>query len=291
MKRQTGFTLIEVIVTLVLIGILTGVVALFLRGSMESYADTTARAMATDGADLALRRIGRDIRLALPNSVRVNAAGSAMELLLTTAGGRYLSADDGVSGQVLDFVGGNLRFDVVGAMPSLSSRVATGNFVVVNNLGAGYEPANAYSTNPNSSNIARISGITRDPGDGWTVTSLTLASNPFTLQNPKMPSPQMRFQVVEGPVSYVCQADTDGLLTLWRYTGYTINSTLNVPPLGAFTRAMLLKGLSTCAGLFVYDTSAAAQRSGLVLISLDLLPRNDSGAIRVVHQIHVDNTP
>ena len=56
-------------------------------------------------------------------------------------------------------------------------------------------------------------------------------------------------------------------------------------------RALVAKRLTHCGGLFSYG-GAAAQRSGLVGIALELHGRNGSApAIRLVHQVHVDNTP
>jgi MSHA biogenesis protein MshO len=56
---------------------------------------------------------------------------------------------------------------------------------------------------------------------------------------------------------------------------------------------MVASGLRTCAGIFRYgDNASASRRAGLVVIALELRGRGDSTAsIRLVHQVHVDNTP
>jgi MSHA biogenesis protein MshO len=100
LRRSGGFTLVEAIMTIAIIGIIGGIVAVFIRAPILGYRDTVDRAELTDQADLALRRMARDIRLALPNSVRVNDSGdhpgSQLELLLTRSGARYMADDDGV---------------------------------------------------------------------------------------------------------------------------------------------------------------------------------------------------
>ena len=76
-----GFTLVEAIIVIVLTGILAGVVAVFLVIPVTGYFDVARRAELTDTADTALRRISRDLRLALPNSIRVTSCNTAIEFI------------------------------------------------------------------------------------------------------------------------------------------------------------------------------------------------------------------
>jgi MSHA biogenesis protein MshO len=296
-RRARGFTLVEMIVAIVVLGILGAIVAVFIRMPIQGYTDSVGRAELTDQADLALRRIARDLRLALPNSIRVSADGSAIEFLITKTGGRYLAADDGVTGApVLDFLNGaNKSFTVLGALGSFS-RAAVGDYVVVYNLGQGMAPSDAYQYGQPDTNIARISALgqqaisTLDPDPSHTFPVITLENNPFAAQSTPMPSPTSRFQVVSGPVSYYCAAEADGSLTLWRAWGYAISATQNVPPAGSVQKAPIATRLANCS-VFSYG-SPATQRSGLALLTLELLARNQSDSpVRLVHQVHVDNTP
>jgi MSHA biogenesis protein MshO len=290
-RAQSGFTLLEAIVVIVVLGVLAGIVAVFIRVPIQGYADSVARAEVTDQADLALRRIARDLRLALPNSIRVNDPGhSAVEFLLTKAGGRYFSAEDRAmeetpsAAQPLDFLGSNTSFTVVGPMPSLGQVVANKDYVVVYNLGEGMSPSDAYQFTNANRNIAQISSIT-----GGTL--ITLKDNPFASQDPPMPSPTQRFQVVSGPVTYYCGAQDDGSLALWRIWDYDITPSQIAPPAGG-KRALLATGLANC-NIFDYGIpGTGTQRNALVILTLELKARNESDpTIRLVHQVHVDNTP
>ena len=78
MARARGSTLVEAIVSIVIIGTWCDRRRLH-RAPIQGYADSVARAEAGDEADLALRRMTREIRLASPNSARGNADGSAIE--------------------------------------------------------------------------------------------------------------------------------------------------------------------------------------------------------------------
>lgn len=294
-KQESGFTLVEAIITIVMIGVLAGVVAVFIRAPMQNYADSAARAEMSDAADLALRRIGRDLRLALPNSIRViGSDGHGIELIPTKTGGRYLSAEDGdADGSTrfaLDFSNSAQKnFTVVGPAPDLLSRATTSDFVVVYNLGAGFSPADAWT----GGNRAGISGFTTTGA----IVNIKMASNPFAVQVPVMQSPNQRFQVVGQPVSYYCGSE-NGVLTLRRYWNYGFSPTAsNTPPSGAST-AVVASRLNSCSGLFSYDGnlgtpgSAANRRSGLVTLAIALQSRNDTAAtIKLVYQVHVDNTP
>ncbi|MFL6675347.1 MAG: type II secretion system protein [Massilia sp.] len=293
-RRERGFTLVEAIVVIVLLGVLGTIVAVFIRAPIQGYADSVARAELSDQADLALRRIARDVRLALPNSIRTANNGGALEFLLTKAGGRYLSADDAIDGApALDFDGGAAAFTVVSATTRFDA-VGKDDYVVVYNLGAGMQPSDAWAFGQPNSNIARIdhTGSVSVPAidSKNDLPVIYLTTNPFATQSPPMPSPTQRFQVVSGPVSYYCAPGPDGSLALWRAWGYDIKAAQSVPPVGG-QRALVATRLANCNAMFQYGTTET-QRSGLVLLALELKARNQGDpSIRLVHQVHVDNTP
>ena len=76
-QSHRGFTLVEMIMVIVITGIIGGMVAVFLRAPVQQYMDVSRRADMTDIADTALRRVSRDLRSALPNSVSVTISVGA----------------------------------------------------------------------------------------------------------------------------------------------------------------------------------------------------------------------
>jgi MSHA biogenesis protein MshO len=281
-KCQRGFTLVEMIIVIVITGIIGAVVAVFIRSPVQGYVDMVSRAELADEADTAVRRISRDLRLALPNSLRVTTVGNTifLELLLTRTGGRYLDEEDGVAGgDILDFSNAaDVSFRVVGPLPTeAAQQIQVGDQLVIYNLGQ--EPANAYNcAGPcNRAQITAVNAGTRTIG---------LASNPFAVQTPvSMRSPAHRFQVVSTPVTYACNSVAG---TLTRYAGYNIQA--NQPssePVSGAARGLLASGINNCN--FNYATLANV-RSALVGITLGM-QRSGSGTVTLFHQVHVDNTP
>ena len=77
MKRSSrGFTLVELVITITISTIVVSFMAMFISGPVASYADMTRRVQLVDLAESSLRRISRDIRRALPNSIRIRTSGS-----------------------------------------------------------------------------------------------------------------------------------------------------------------------------------------------------------------------
>ena len=261
-NRQSGFTLVEAIIVMVITGVISGMVAIFIRSPVQSYFDMETRVELTDTADTALRRIGRDLRLALPNSVRVNAANTSLEFLQTRTGGRYLASN---LGTVLDYTG--TSFSVLPGSMALAPVV--GDSVVIYNLGI--PGANAYATAP-VENRASITGVTVAAG---AVTGIALNSAfAFPLD-----SPGRRFQVVDTPVTYRC---ANGVLT--RHWGYAITAAQADPPAGG-SSALLAQNVTNCA--FVYN--AVNERMGLVTLTLSLTMNNET--VTLYHEVHVNNVP
>src|SRR5690349_17888575 len=152
-SRLRGVTLIEMVVVMALVGILGALIVNFVA-PVRSYIDTTRRAALADAADTALRRIGRDLHLALPNSVRVASVGGVqyLELLLVRTAGRYRidsggtnHCGGGATDDPLSFGSADTCFMTIGNSPNLA-QVTTGDYVVVFNLQPGTDKADAYQT-------------------------------------------------------------------------------------------------------------------------------------------------
>jgi MSHA biogenesis protein MshO len=274
--RQRGFTLIEAVLVIVVTGALFAVVARFIVPPVQAYLATTARAQLADQADLALRRIGRDLRIALPNSTRVSASGLALELIPTTGGARYMAE----GANRLQFGTLATSFDLVG--PPLT--LAAGQDVVFYNLGPGVTGSDAYAPNGSAAEQAGSNrrATTNGAGAASTITLDSAAALPVAAQA----SPH-RVVAVEAPVSYRCDL---GAGTLTRHQGYGFQAALPDPP-GSGSSAVLASGVSACR--FSYDAAVVASRAALVNLQLTLATSTSAGSESVTlhHAVHVDNLP
>lgn len=259
--EQAGFTLVEMIIVIAITAIVGSMVAVFMRAPLESYVAQDRRARLADAADTAMRRMMRDIRLALPNSVRVASVGNVLylEFLATRNGGRYRAQG---GGDILDFMAADSSFDVLG--PAITMQA--GDRIAVYNLGIPGADAWAGDT------LATYSGA---PGS---VTSIAMNAKLFPLA-----SPGNRFQIVEGPVSYVCDPASG---TLMRYWGYAPDVVQPTSFIAATPHALLANRIRTCR--FEYQPGVT-ERGGLVSIMLSLIRENET--VRLYATSQVSNQP
>jgi MSHA biogenesis protein MshO len=265
MPDARGFSLIEMIVVIVITGIIGASVAFFLRRPVEGYVDAARRAELSDIADTALRRITRDLRTALPNSIRIDATGRFIEFLQTSGGGRYRSetAGTGPPGDPLDFSAADGAFDVLGPLPGFATPPTES--VVIYNLASSGGTANAY-LGDNRATVASISasGINLAPAKQF----------PFT-------SPGKRFHVVQYAVTYQCDTATGELR---RYWNYGIVDPQPAPPAGGAT-ALLATSVASCE----FKYTAVTQR--LAVVALNLQVSRSGETVRLFQQVHVNNVP
>jgi len=281
---QRGFSLMELIVVIVLLGILGGSAGLLVTTPMQAYNDQLRRQQLVDQGEMALRQIARDIHRALPNSLRVGGGGTVLEMVNTTDGARYRDEPGGVftgEDDWLDFTAPDTSFNLLGRFSTAT--LAAGERLVIYNTG----PSDIYQDVTADNNPGIVTPST-------TALALSLVGNEQRIgMSPafrfSQRSPGQRIFVIDGPISYACNAAAG---TLTRYDAYPYQ--LTQPGSDAVLSALsgvqsgpVVSSLSACR--FDYNPGSA-QRGGMVSMEISLA--NSAGeSITLLHQVHVVNVP
>lgn len=309
--RQPGFTLVEMVFTLVISGIVLALAAAFIVRPMEGYRDLTRRALLVNNAESALRQMAREIRNALPNSVRITNSpggnpGFALEVLPVIDAGMYrikAGAGDG-AGPInqLDVTKADDDFDIHKffqhipvPVPGAGTYISNTHRLVVNNKGT---PDNtAYGPYPTDGNGVVITPLAATISYSATGTISTLpATAAHHIQMPlhrfRSDSQNRRLYVIETPVTYLCVSNsanpTAGTLT--RYASYPIqsaqpNTAVALNALPGVTSALVSTQVSACT---INSSFNDVKKYGIVTLNLTLSEAT-GGTVTLLHQVLVEN--
>jgi MSHA biogenesis protein MshO len=273
---QRGFSLIELIIVIVVLGILGASVALFINNPVRAYFDSLRRASLADAADTAARRIVRDLQAAVPNSVRIATSGATVliEFVPIEDAGRYRAAasagNEPAGIDPLDFANpADSSFQVLGAGVTVPANAQ----LVIYNLGSG--DLDLYGG-------ANRRGVTTPAGAATSLSFTAAGAWPAS-------SPDNRFFLVTTPVTYACQPGAGGTGTIERFSGYPIAAAqptgVGSGALAAATRDLLVDRVSACG----FSLAASLANSNGVALSITLAESGES--VRLYTQVHLPNTP
>jgi MSHA biogenesis protein MshO len=306
-RRQQGFTLVELILVMVIVGIVAGILAMQLGPAFQGYAAVKRRAALTHQADTALRRIVAEVRTAVPNSLRltttsvgVTPKATCLEMVPTSDGGRFRTGYDKTvaagASDPLDLSQPDKVFDV------LTSFNAAPAATTYSYKGVNVGPDWVVIGNQNTDDV--YSGADRAQLAGIDLTATPQYTARLTLQNAtQFPAGYEggRFAIVpdsQQAVTYVCSGagldpatgkGTGSLLRVSHY-GFQASQTCPVATAGAsapFTSTVASK-VSSCS--IVYNPNqGATQQSGFVQLQLTLTDGGESVTLTIGSQ--VENVP
>jgi MSHA biogenesis protein MshO len=293
--QARGFTLVELVLVIALAGIIVVMISTVLSRPLDGFLAQSRRGELVDQAAGAMNRLTRDVRLAVPNSLRVSADGQAVELLLIQGAARYRANRNDSQGlrfsseaagtcasttigarcdtvQVLDGA-----FDPTGARWMVMYNIGAesgGNPVVGSNLWA---PANPGVITPTGSTFSLLQGA--PVGESI----IAVGNLPTTGFRFAYASPQQRVYLARTVVGFRCQNGQ-----LLRYTYNQLLSTLPAAPPSGSNPEPLAMNVDCGQTRFTYQAGSTA-RAGL--LALMLHTTLDGESFQLLQQVHIDNAP
>lgn len=263
--KAKGFSLIELVIVIMLIGILAVSLTNITQFTISGYIDAKDRNQLSQSAKFVTEKIAREVREALPQSIRVNVVANTHCLEFMNIANASTSLDIPASGDVSSFnaVGFDINFTAnmfVAIMPIDANSI----YSIVGTLGSV-----ASITNAGNQALITLAGPT----------------------NFARRSPQNRFYLLNTPISY-CLNTADGQLT--RYDSYPITVAQQTPPFAGNSELVAENYLANGA-VFNYQLGTLS-RSSLLQINFQLQNRDRNltateETFQVFHEVHVRNVP
>ena len=284
-EKLRGFTLIELVVVIIILGVMAVGIGGFITLSTQTYVNVTDRDELAASARFVIERLNRELRNAVPNSIRVAVDNT------TTP-----------TKQCLEFI--PIKVTTIYASLPVLPEVAANSMEVFPIF---YDDGTNYSCN-NCGNKIVIFPLS--PADVYQRIDTSLAKS-FVLKNYTSPlppqemstltfnldsinfseeSPTKRAFIYNEPVSYCVEANR-----INRYSGYSFNDTQVLPP-----NVNILNGKkSLMAKNVVFDSrslpfitnNASLQRNAVIQVNLKFSRDNANEMIAFNTAIHTTNTP
>ena len=264
----SGFSLVEMIIVIVILGILGIGGSQLIANATQGMIDASRRATLSSTGRIAVEKIARELREALPNSVRLTTTTDnrqCLEFMPILAGSTYLSAPfSPISATSLTSI------PFAEGLTAVSGRASIFP-LLVDNVYAQNSPG------PVSTTVANLSAP-----DGDNIVTLTLTTA-FSFLNE---SPRQRLYIVDTPIAYCLETLTG---KLFRYQNFGLvadtGNLVSTLPTQTPDRILVVDQLNN-NGVAPFAITTA---SGGALITLDFRFSQASELIRIKHDILLRN--
>ncbi|MFB2721251.1 PilW family protein [Shewanella xiamenensis] len=272
-RSLQGFTLVEMVTVILILGILVVGVSSFIIFGTRIFVESSSVDQVLSQSRFAVERMTRELRSAVPNSVRLNGNGltyQCVEFVPIEASTTYLAMPIAPSAAALT---GTVILD------NVTSKIAANQYVWV------YPLTDSDVYNSARQKRAQINTVSSAANQ----VTLTFTANARFAEA----SPRQRIYFASAPVSYCFEkASSTNELTLRRYTGYGLNANQPTPSdmsSGVLMAQSVANVLSNNADLPLILTPSSLVNNAMV----HLQPRfNVNGeTFQYRHQVQVINVP
>ncbi len=277
-SSHSGFTLVELVVTIVVSTIVVGFIALFITTPIDTYTAQARRGELVIEADLIKRNIDNDVRYAVPNSIRSINTGttSILEMLYSIDMGRYPATGTVIPAtESLDIGTPDNAFSTFGKFNRGASSVCPPGSRLVIGQDQSFANTNAYAgaqvITPSTSTLVCNSVV------GKSNVTITPAFNFLA------GSPTRHVFVVSGLIAYVCDKTAH---TLKRYFGYQIAIGIAANRNAAPIIGLVSQDIKNCN--FNYSNSTSVRGD---LVSSNFQLQRSGEMLTSMVQSTVENTP
>lgn len=257
MRAARGFTLVELVTVIVVLSIVAAIGSGFIVTAVDSYRDTQQRAKLVQKGRLAIEQMTRQLRMALPHSLRLSPSGNCIEFMPIVGGANYLDA---------------VPDDANGMAPSAAIETATinlGTATPVHVVIGGLSPDNIYSGNARAS-FASILGST-----------VNLMANHRFIRN----SINRRLFLTNDPMQFCV---IGGNLLEFPPYGLIAVAPNDAGPGG--NQVTIVTGVAVPAAMQAFSLSGGSEdRNTVILINLIFQEGNTS--VQLNHEVLVRNVP
>jgi len=265
---NAGFTLIELIIVIIIMGVMAVGIAGFIKLSTQTYLNVTERDELLANARFSVERLNREVRNALPNSMRTtnNATTNCLEfvpIITSTVYTQLAVAPDPVA-------------NTMAVIPFKTSDNVDYNCNDCGDLVMVYPLNNADVYQVHSDNVGKAFEIESYPATDSSEIELKQTAA-FTED-----SPTNRAYIINSPVSYCLNGST-----LTRYVGYGFSVAQLLPPLLG-SNSLMAENVDFTNSSFTV-VAASLQRNAVVQIKLNFT--RDGEQVVFDNAIHINNIP
>lgn len=262
LRGNSGFTLIELVLTITILGILSVGFIGFITLGTNVYTNISSRDVLVSDARFAIERLTREIRHSLPNSIRTSdtVTSNCLEYVPIKTAHIYTE---------IAIIGDSATDKINVIQPSNSYIYQSGDRAVVYSTAAN----DAYNIGRNKA--ANISSVNQSAGAGiWQITLDT----PGTFADD---SPNERLYIVGTPVSY-CLIKSSG--QLYRYANYGFSNSQPSLSGGVLMAENISNGIQA-----PFEFNSDGINSGIVQVNLTFSKNFET--VEFSNGVHIKNVP